>query len=325
MVVVEHLTKRYGALTAVRDVSFQIGRGEVVGFLGPNGAGKTTTLRVLAGFIGMTSGRVHIGDRDVQRDPVGARRLLGYMPEACPLYPEMRVHEYLGFRAAVKGAPRRERRSAVERAAALVNATDVLDVPIGQLSKGYRQRVALADALVARPPLLILDEPTAGLDPNQIRDVRALIRNLGEEHTILLSTHILSEVETICDRALVVHRGALVASGTLPELTLQRRTGGAKVLLRATDADPAALARAVSGIAVARTSRLDALPSGLIELRVEFDASADPGETIEHVVEALVHGGASVREAVLDKASLEDVFAALTADGATDGSEERPE
>jgi ABC-2 type transport system ATP-binding protein len=319
MIVVEHLTKRYGALAAVRDVSFEIGRGEVVGFLGRNGAGKTTTLRVLAGFIGMTSGRVNIDGHDVQRDPIRARRLLGYMPETCPLYPEMRVYEYLGFRAAIKGVPRRERRGAVEHATAEVNAKDVLDVPIGQLSKGYRQRIGLADALVARPPLLILDEPTAGLDPNQIRDVRDLIRKLGEEHTILLSTHILSEVEAICDRALVIHHGELVATGTLPELTRQRRAGGAKLLLRAPTLDVSALARAVEGVAVARASRTEA---SLTELVVDFEPSADAGKTIEALVSALVRADASVREAALDKASLEDVFAALTADSAgEDGGE----
>src|SRR5437773_1851990 len=211
MIQVEHLVKDYGTVVAVNDVSFEVGRGEVVGFLGPNGAGKSTTLRIIAGFLGPTSGRVRIDGLDVLDDAIRARRGIGYMPEAAPLYPEMRVSEYLRFRAELKGVGRRDRTTAVGRAMDMAGVTEMSKTVIGHLSKGYRQRVGLADALVAKPPMLILDEPTAGLDPNQIREVRALVKELGKDHTIFLSTHILPEVEATCARAIVIDRGKLVA------------------------------------------------------------------------------------------------------------------
>src|SRR5450755_2704939 len=214
MIDVAHLTKRYGArstFAAVDDVSFRVAKGEIVGFLGPNGAGKSTTLRILSGFLGMTSGTVKIAGHDIADDTFEARKRIGYMPEAVPLYSEMRVVEYLMFRAELKRVARRDRRAFVDDAMAKAKVLDVATQLIGKLSKGYRQRVGLADALVARPPILILDEPTAGLDPNQIREVRSLICELGREHAVLLSTHILTEAEATCDRALVISKGSLVA------------------------------------------------------------------------------------------------------------------
>ena len=172
MIEVENLTKDYGTVVALADVSFRVGAGEVVGFLGPNGAGKSTTLRILAGFLGATSGRVSVAGHDVAREPLAAKQQLGYMPETAPLYPELRVNEYLRFRASLKGIARRARKDAVALAMERAAVSEVADSLIGHLSKGFRQRVALADAIVATPPLLILDEPTAGLDPNQIREVR---------------------------------------------------------------------------------------------------------------------------------------------------------
>ena len=232
MIEVEHLTKDYGTVVAVRDVSFSVGKGEVVGFLGPNGAGKSTTLRIIAAFLGMTAGRVRINGFDIVEQSLEARRCIGYMPEAAPLYTEMRVGEYLRFRASLKRVPRRERAAAVDRAMRLARVSEMVDTLILHLSKGYRQRVGLADALVSNPPLLILDEPTAGLDPNQIREVRKVVRELGESHTILLSTHILSEVETTCDRALVIDRGQLIAQGSIDELRALRRADSALLVLR---------------------------------------------------------------------------------------------
>jgi len=210
---VEGLTKLYGDHAAIDGVTFEVSHGEVVGFLGPNGAGKSTTLKILSGFLGATKGRARIDGFDVVEDADQARQRTGYMPENVPLYPEMRVREYLRFRAEVKRVVRWQRKGAVDRAMGLARVEDVADTLIDHLSKGYRQRVGLADALVARPPLLVLDEPTAGMDPNQIREVRALIRDLGGEHTILLSTHILSEVEATCTRVIVIDRGKLVAEG----------------------------------------------------------------------------------------------------------------
>src|SRR4051812_16357739 len=203
MIHVQNLTKYYGDYPAVRDVSFTIPKGQIVGFLGPNGAGKSTTMRILAGYLTATSGKATIDGRDVFWDSVEVRRKIGYMPENCPLYAEMRVNEYLHFRAGIKGlygAPRRQRIDFVLNRCWL---TDVHRQIIGTLSKGYRQRVGLADALLASPPVLILDEPTAGLDPTQIRSTRQLVRELGKEHTILLSTHILSEVEAACDSVII--------------------------------------------------------------------------------------------------------------------------
>jgi ABC-2 type transport system ATP-binding protein len=212
------LTKYYGDYAAIRDVSFEVPSGKIVGFLGPNGAGKTTTMRILAGYLNATSGKATIDGLDVFWEPVEVRRRIGYMPENCPLYPEMRVREYLHFRAGIKGLHGRKQRQRLGYVLQRCWLTDVRRQLIGTLSKGYRQRVGLADALLADPPVLILDEPTAGLDPAQIRASRELIRELGKEHTILLSTHILPEVEMTCDSVIIVHRGQVVASGSLAEL-----------------------------------------------------------------------------------------------------------
>src|SRR4051794_2867919 len=294
MIEAHELTKDYGSVVAVRDVSFSVGAGEVVGFLGPNGAGKTTTLRILAGFLGATSGSVTIAGFDVARQSLAARARLGYMPEAAPLYPELRVREYLAFRAALKRVARRERKAAVGRALEQAAVTDVAETPIGQLSKGYRQRVALADALVANPPLLILDEPTAGLDPNQIIEVRKLIRALGESHTILLSTHILPEVEAVCDRALVIARGRLVAEGTLAELKARQKSRQSVIGAHGAAARLEAVLRDVPGVrsAHARTARDE---GGTVELELDIAEDAEPDATVERAVAALVAAGAGVR------------------------------
>lgn len=308
MIEVERLTKDYGTMVAVRDLSFQVGRGEVVGFLGPNGAGKSTTLRILAGFLGQTSGSVRIAGHDVLAEPLRARRCLGYMPEGSPLYAELKVREYLRFRATLKGVPWRARTTAIEHAAELAGVRELGETLIQHLSRGYRQRVGLADALLARPPLLVLDEPTAGLDPNQIREVRRMIRGLGREHTILLSTHILSEVEATCDRAIVIDRGSLVAEGSIDELRRLRRAQSASLLL----SDRAGIARAV----LAATDGVDIVqeeedPGGALS-RVRLGLSGEPGPTLERVIAALVGVGVGVREATPAQASLEEVFAQLT-------------
>jgi ABC-2 type transport system ATP-binding protein len=215
---VSKLTKYYGDYPAVRDVSFDVPKGQVVGFLGPNGAGKSTTMRILAGYLTATSGRATIDGLDVFWNPVEVRRRIGYMPESCPLYSEMRVTEYLTFRGGIKGLHGSACRRRVELVLDRCWLTDVRRQLIGTLSKGYRQRVGLADALLHNPPVLILDEPTAGLDPAQIIETRKLIRDLGQEHTILLSTHILAEVEVTCDQAIIIHRGRVAAAGRLEEI-----------------------------------------------------------------------------------------------------------
>src|SRR5437868_9024894 len=221
MIHVENLTKYYGDYPAVRDVSFTVPKGQIVGFLGPNGAGKTTTMRVLAGYLTASAGRATIDGIDVFWDPVGVRRRIGYMPENCPLYPEMRVREYLHFRAGIKGLHGAKRRQRLDYVIQRCWLEDVDRQLIGTLSKGYRQRVGLADTLLADPAVLILDEPTSGLDPTQIRETRNLIRELGQEHTLILSTHILPEVEMTCHRVIIIHQGRVAASGMLHDLETQ--------------------------------------------------------------------------------------------------------
>jgi ABC-2 type transport system ATP-binding protein len=218
MIRVEHLTKYYGEYPAVRDVSFQVSKGQVVGFLGPNGAGKSTTMRILAGFLTATGGKASIAGFDVFSHPIEVRRRIGYMPESCPLYPELRVEEYLKFRAGLKGLGWSARRKRIDYVVERCWLADVRRQLVGTLSKGYRQRVGLADALLADPPVLILDEPTAGLDPTQIRETRKLIRELGSQHTMLLSTHILSEVEMTCDSVIIIHQGQVAADGSLADI-----------------------------------------------------------------------------------------------------------
>jgi ABC-2 type transport system ATP-binding protein len=247
MIDVSHLTKYYGDYPAVRDVSFHIPQGRVVGFLGPNGAGKSTTMRILAGYLTATSGRARIAGIDVFSKPVAVRRKIGYMPESCPLYPEMRVREYLSFRAGIKGIHGWERARQLEKVLKRCWVWDVRYQLIGTLSKGYRQRVGLADVLLHNPPVLILDEPTAGLDPTQIRETRNLIKELGQEHTLLLCTHILTEVEMTCEQAIIINRGQVAAQGTLDELRADGRSLEEKFIRIVEDLDTDAMA--VGGIA----------------------------------------------------------------------------
>lgn len=224
MIHVKNLCKFYGDFQAVRDISFDVPKGQVVGFLGPNGAGKSTTMRILAGYLTATSGYASIDGIDVFWNPVEVRRRIGYMPESCPLYPEMRVVEYLIFRAGIKGLHGSSRAKRVDECMERCWLGGVKSQIIGTLSKGYRQRVGLADSLLADPPVLILDEPTAGLDPTQIRETRKLIRDLGDRHTILLSTHILSEVEMTCDQAIIINRGRVALSGPIEDLRSRDQT-----------------------------------------------------------------------------------------------------
>ncbi len=312
MIEVSHLTKRYGAQLAVDDVSFTVGKGEVVGFLGPNGAGKSSTLRILAGFLGPTSGSVKVGGHDVVEESFEARRSIGYMPESVPLYPEMRVVEYLRFRAELKRVPRARRPDHVDEAMRKAGVVEVAHKRIGHLSKGYRQRVGLADAVVARPPIVILDEPTAGLDPNQIREARALVRELGRDHTVIVSTHILSEVETCATRVLLLHRGKLVAEGTTDEIRAMRSLGAVELAVRG-DAEQAE--RAVAG--TARVAGVKRVGSGgeVARLQATFDAGLTLQQrerAVEACVAALVGAGLGVQEVRSAGGSLEDVFAALT-------------
>jgi ABC-2 type transport system ATP-binding protein len=315
MIDVAHLTKRYGANLAVDDVSFRVDKGEVVGFLGPNGAGKSTTLRILSGFLGMTSGTVKIAGHDIADDTFEARKSIGYMPEAVPLYPEMRVVEYLTFRAELKRIARGDRRAFVDDAMAKAKVLDVATQLIGKLSKGYRQRVGLADALVARPPILILDEPTAGLDPNQIREVRDVIKGLGKEHTVLLSTHILSEVEASASRVLLIHHGRIAFDGPTSDVGKARRGAEIEVKVRG---DVDAAVRALEGVdGVGRVALVERASSeDGATLRCAWKDDADTASATERAVAALVGAGLGVRDVRAAGGSLEDLFAELTRDEA---------
>ena len=316
MISAVHLTKRYGPHVAVDDISFHVGKGEIVGFLGPNGAGKSTTLRILSGYLAMTSGRVTIAGHDIATDSFEARKNIGYMPESVPLYPEMRVVEYLAFRAELKKVARKDRRVFVDEAMQKANVVDVAMQRIGTLSKGYRQRVGLADALLAKPGLLILDEPTAGLDPNQIREVRAVIKGLGAEHTVLLSTHALSEVEASCSRVLLIHKGELVAGGDTLRMDPRERAPRTEIVLRAS---AEAAARALDGVAndvgiSVQTRDADGVePSVVVTLAWSETLSAgDVAQRTEAAVAAFVAAGLGVREVRPAGRSLEELFAALT-------------
>lgn len=307
MIEVEHLTKRYPGRTAVDDVSFTVGAGEVVGFLGPNGAGKSTTMRILTSYLPATSGRVSVAGFDVFSDSLKARREIGYMPENVPLYDDFRVKEYLGFRARLKGLRGRDCRRRVGEVMDLCGLADVRKKMIGTLSKGYRQRVGLADALVHRPQLLILDEPTNGLDPNQIRQVRELIRQLGEKHTILLSTHILTEVEATCRRVIIIDGGKIKASDTPEALQQRLRTAGAiEFESRAGSEEVTAAVRELPQV---RRVLCDELADGWRKFTVRVDTGADPREEIAALIGR--HGW-PLREFVRRQASLEDVFVELT-------------
>jgi ABC-2 type transport system ATP-binding protein len=303
---VSHLTKYYGDYAAVRDISFDVDRGQVVGFLGPNGAGKTTTMRILAGYLTATSGKVEIDGFDVFVDPLEVRRRIGYMPENCPLYQEMRVREYLHFRAGIKGLYGSARQARIGYVLERCWLADVQRQLIGTLSKGYRQRVGLADTLLADPAVLILDEPTAGLDPTQIRETRKLIRELGREHTLLLSTHILPEVEMTCDHVIIIHRGRVAASGRLDQL--KNGAGGVRVVILETlgtpDLEPLHKMEEVLGVE-------SETYGDVTRVRV---STADPEEITRRLCALSVVHGWLVREVRPSGQTLEDYFIQLTSD-----------
>ena len=316
MIEAQGLSRRYGDFTAVEDVSFSVAEGEIVGMLGPNGAGKTTTLRMITGFLPPSAGRVTVAGKDLFEAPREARRQLGYLPENVALYTEMRVDEYLAYRAGLEGLSKSEVRSAIPEALDRCLLTDVRHQIIGTLSKGYRQRVGLATAILHRPSVLVLDEPTVGLDPKQIIAIRELIRDLGRQRTLLLSTHILPEVELLCDRVLIIDRGKIVAEGT-PESLRQSLVGNAQLRVTVKGAPPEAaeVFALVSG--VLSVAPADGAGSHLIDV----DKSADPREEI---FRATVERGWVLLELTQAKASLEDVFVRLTTRTPADPADTEP-
>ena len=299
MIDVAGLSKQYHAVRAVDGVSFAVDRGEIVGFLGPNGAGKTTTMRMLTTFLTPTSGRAALAGFDVLDDPRQVRRHVGYLPEGVPLYPEMRVREYLNFRAALKDIPRGRRRAAVDRVLERCGLLDVDRRVLGHMSKGYRQRVGLAEAMVHDPDILILDEPTSGLDPIQIREVRALIRELGDRHTILLSTHIMSEVEAVCGRVVMIVGGRVALDQPLDRLQARNVV---LVEARGPLGPVAAALRSVGGVA-----GVDSTPLGADWHRFEVTV-AGAADVRDSIAGRVVAGGWGLRLLDLGRSSLEDRF-----------------
>jgi gliding motility-associated transport system ATP-binding protein len=306
MIQVENLTKRYAGVTAIDNISFEVGKGEIVGFLGPNGAGKSTTMRILSGFMPATTGRAAIAGFDVFDQSLQARARLGYMPENVPLYTDMRVTEYLTYRAGIKGVRGRRVKERVGEVKDLCNLNDVENRLIGTLSKGYRQRVGLADALVHDPDLLILDEPTIGLDPNQIRQVRELIKNLGKRHTVLLSTHILPEVEMICSRVLIIHRGKIHASDTPQNLLAQLRTaGGIRLEAKTAEDNGAEQLLKIAGVKDVNAGKDGDWTTFLLRVEANTDLR-------EEIFRLAVERNWTVRELSRSRATLEDVFVEIT-------------
>ena len=310
MIRVENLTKRYGKAVAVDDVSFSIETGSIVGFLGPNGAGKTTTMRMLTCFLPPTSGSIIVDGLDVIKDSIEIRRRIGYLPETAPLYTDMRVNEYLQLRARLKGLKGKVERDRLAEVLDTCGLRQEFRTIIGCLSKGYRQRVALADALINDPPILILDEPTIGLDPNQIRDVRGLIRNLAGRHTVILSSHILSEVEATCSRVLIMNRGRIVASDTSDHLSgLLKGTVRVVCETMAPPADVLALCGTVPGVVKTCATADGDWTRVILECEQQADVRAD-------LCKCIAARGWQIRELTRErKGNLEDVFVALTKEG----------
>ena len=313
MIEVEHLTKWYGRTLALDRISFGVAQGQIVGFLGPNGAGKTTTLRILTGYLPATSGSARVAGRDVLLESLAVRSLIGYMPENMPLYPEMRVEEYLRLRAGLKGVPSARRGAAVDRAVERCRLKDVRRRLIGQQSKGYRQRVGLAEALVADPPVLILDEPTIGLDPAQIQETRRLICALGEAHTVLLSSHILPEVEKTCSHLVIIAEGRIAAAGSVEELTTgltSRRQVILEVRPGAAADGPAEMARAVGRLAGVTDVRHEPTADGWTRLAVTPSGETDVRDRLHALV---VQRGWLLRELRAQAATLEELYVQMTA------------
>ena len=305
---VTDLTKRYDATVALAGISFDVQPGEIMGFLGPNGAGKTTTLRILTGMLAPTEGSVHIDGIDVTEQPLDVRRRIGYLPEHISLYPELRVQEYLNFRACIKGVARGERRTRLREAMDQCELHSVSRSLIGRLSKGYRQRVALADCLLARPKILILDEPTVGLDPHQIRQTRELITRLGQSATILLSTHILPEVEMICHRVTIINQGRIVAVDSPAQL--RQRLQGAQVIRTQLKGASSAIASALAQLpGVARVTPVGRATEGFGTFDVEVSGGADIREALFRLAVQKKWG---LRELSQAQVSLEEVFIQLT-------------
>ena len=309
MIEINNLVKRYGDKKAVNGISFTVNDDEVLGFLGPNGAGKTTTMNIITGYLSSTSGTVKVNGHDILEEPELAKKEIGYLPENPPLYTDMTVSEYLDFICDLKGVSKEERKSQLEKIINMVKISDVEDRLIANLSKGYKQRVGIAQALVGNPSILILDEPTVGLDPNQIIEIRRLIKNLSKTHSIIISSHILSEIQEIADRVVIINRGKIAAVDTLTDLS-KRLSGQSKVLLTFTGPvkDCAAKIRNISGIISAVPRAID---SKYAQLEIAIDAKDTAGVRIS-IFNLMAKAGWPILELRSLDPSLEEVFLNIT-------------
>jgi ABC-2 type transport system ATP-binding protein len=314
LIEVEHLTKSYGQARAVNDISFKVEKGEILGFLGPNGAGKTTTMRILTGYLPATGGTARIAGYDVFEDSMEVRKRIGYLPETPPLYPDMSVSDYLAFVARIKGVEAGDLPKRVAEAMKMTNLTERKDWLIKKLSRGYKQRVGIAQAVVHNPDVVILDEPTVGLDPTQRNEVRNLIKGLAGDHTIILSTHILSEVETTCDRVIIINKGKIAAIDTTENLTSQLKGGErVKIVVRGEADGLASSLETVEGV-----KKVDVEPlehGGGVSVMVESDLGLDLRGKI---ASAVVSGGYELLELRAITLSLEEIFMQLTTEETTE-------
>jgi ABC-2 type transport system ATP-binding protein len=309
MIKVENLSKAFGPKLAVNNVSFTVERGEVLGFLGPNGAGKSTSMRMITGFIPPSAGKISVGGFDVITDPISAKRLIGYLPESAPVYVDMSVHGFLSFCAELSGLRGDARKKAVHRVVEMCFLESVLYQSVDTLSKGYRHRTCLAQAIIHDPDVLVLDEPTDGLDPNQKHEIRGLIRRMGERKAIIFSTHILEEVEAVCSRAIIIDRGQIVANGTPQELKQKCEYGGA-VLLVAGGVSGAQLTDRLSKVPNARKATIVKEENGKVWARVYPKAENRNGELARNVLAAA--NGWQVEELHTEEGRLDEVFRSIT-------------
>ncbi|MCR4796773.1 MAG: ABC transporter ATP-binding protein [Ruminococcus sp.] len=308
MINIENLTKYYGSNRAVNHISFTINDNEILGFLGPNGAGKSTTMNMIAGYLPMSDGTVTIYGADITKDPVKAKRNIGYLPEIPPVYPDMKVKEYLSFCAGLKRVPRGERKSEIERVMGLLKIKDVSGKLIRNLSKGYKQRVGFAQALLGNPKFLILDEPTVGLDPNQVAEVRAIIKDLKKEHSVIFSSHILSEVSAVCDRVIIINKGDIRAIDTIENLEKSFATSLVLHIKVKGDKD---LAASIIGMTkgVKEIKKIEDEGSSIFSFTVDLEGDSDAVR--DAIMSDCLKNGISILEMFTDKPNLENVFIEL--------------
>jgi ABC-2 type transport system ATP-binding protein len=308
MIKVENLTKYYGEICAVNDIGFQVDRGEILGLLGPNGAGKTTFMRILTCYLNPSTGTIQVKDFNIRDHPLEIKRMMGYLPENAPLYPDMLVFDYLRYVADIRGLDKETKRMRIDQLAATCSIKEVMHQPIGELSKGYKQRVGLAQAMMGDPEILVLDEPTSGLDPNQIIEIREIIKKIGKEKTVILSTHILSEAEATCDRVVIINKGRIVADSRIEDLK-QSLGKESLIILAFRDADFAAVQEVLGKIAGVAAVEKAPSSDGLLAVNVTCKTGAD---IRSQVYAAIKKQDWLLLEFVQQFRSLENIFRELT-------------